>query len=66
MMDDIRNHDAQPTPTEIEWMSIDAVEVIVKSLVLAAIALAIGISASLSQLPVAGATSYAASANPAS
>ena len=66
MMEDIRNHDAQPTPTEIGWMSVDAVEVIVKSLVLAAIALTIGISASLTLQPVAGATSYAASANPAS
>ena len=46
MTDDIRNHDSTPTPHEREWLAIDAVEVIAKSLILAMAALTIGLGVS--------------------
>lgn len=45
-MDDIRNHDAHPTPEESEWVSTDAIALVVKSVGLAGLALAIGVAAS--------------------
>jgi hypothetical protein len=47
MLDDIRDHDARPTLAERQWMAVDAVEIIVKSLALAAIALTVGVTASI-------------------
>jgi hypothetical protein len=59
MLDDIRNHDTKPTEAEKQWMSVDAVEVVVKSIVLAAIALTIGLSASMLLEPIAAAPAVA-------
>jgi len=50
MLDDIRNHDAQPTPEEEDWTRTDPVRLVVKAIALAAVAIAIG--ASLSQILV--------------
>ena len=50
-MDEIRNHDAKPTAEEAEWMSTDAIALIVKSLGLAGLALAIGVAASVVVAP---------------
>jgi hypothetical protein len=44
MLDDIRNHDAQPTEEEEDWMRTDPVRIAVKAIVLAALALGIGVS----------------------
>jgi hypothetical protein len=61
MFDDIRNHDAEPTPEESAWMDIDAIALIVRLLALAGLALAVGVSVSLlvepeGPLPVAAST----------
>jgi hypothetical protein len=50
MLDDIRNHDANPTPEEEDWTQTDPVRLVVKAIALAAVAIAIG--ASMSQLLV--------------
>lgn len=47
MLDDLRNHEASPSMEERQWMDTDAVEVLARSLTLAAIALVIGVSASI-------------------
>ena len=62
MLEDIRNHDTNPSEAEQEWMAFDAVEVVVKSIVLAVVALTIGISASLLMEPVTGSSAVAMSA----
>jgi hypothetical protein len=50
MLDDIRNHDAQPTPEEEDWTRTDPVRMAVKAIALAAVAIAIG--ATLSEVLV--------------
>jgi hypothetical protein len=62
MLEDIRNHDANPTTIEREWMAIDAVEVVMKSIVLAVVALTIGISAALMVGPIDPAPAVSSSA----
>ena len=47
MLDDIRNHDAEPTPQETEWMSTDVLSLVFRAAVLAVIALSVGLSASI-------------------
>ena len=51
MMDDIRNHDAAPTREEAEWVSTDAVALVVRSVGLAGLALAISVAASIVVTP---------------
>jgi hypothetical protein len=51
MMDDIRSHDATPTREEAEWVSTDAIALIVRSVGLAGLALAIGVAASFIVTP---------------
>ena len=47
MLDDIRNHDAMPTPEEAQWMAVDLLRVIFRAAVLAVITLSIGVTASV-------------------
>jgi len=47
MLDDIRNHDADPTPQETEWMSTGVLSLVFRAAVLAVIALSVGLSASI-------------------
>ena len=47
MYDDLRTHEATPSPEEREWMETNVVEVLARSLALAAIAVVIGVSASI-------------------
>jgi hypothetical protein len=47
MLDEIRNHDAMPTPQETEWMSTSILSVVVRAAVLAVIALSVGVSTSI-------------------
>ena len=47
MLEDIRNHDAAPTPEETDWMSTGILGVVVRAALLAVIALAVGLSASI-------------------
>jgi hypothetical protein len=44
-MDDLRNHDTKPSAEERAWMSVDPVAVLARLLVLAILAVAIGLSA---------------------
>ena len=46
-MEDIRNHDATPTREESEWMSTNLLGLVFRAAALAAIALSVGLSASL-------------------
>ena len=47
MVDDLRNHDALPSPEERAWMEQDAVALVMKSVALAFVAIAIGVSVSV-------------------
>ena len=46
MLEDLRNHDATPTAEEREWMAASPFRVLLHLVVLAGIALAIGVSGS--------------------
>ncbi|HET7728558.1 MAG TPA: hypothetical protein VFK48_00875 [Usitatibacter sp.] len=46
-MEDIRNHDSMPTPEEREWMEADTPGAILRGFLLAAVALGIGLVASM-------------------
>jgi len=46
MLEDFRNHDAAPTPQEREWMAANPFNVLLHLVVLAGIAVAIGLSGS--------------------
>jgi hypothetical protein len=46
MLDDIRNHDARMTREEEEWLRTDPLQVVLKALGLAAVAIAIGTAVS--------------------
>jgi hypothetical protein len=47
MLEDIRNHDPAPTPEESELMSTNLLSLVFRAAALAAIALSVGISATL-------------------
>ena len=46
MMDDLRNHDTAPNAQERAWMSVDPFAVLLRLVVLASLAVAIGLAAS--------------------
>ena len=46
MVEEIRNHDAEPTEEESRWMDVEPVSAVVGLMVVAALALAISVSAS--------------------
>ena len=46
MLEDVRNHDATPTAQEREWMATNPFRVLLHLVMLAGIALAIGMSGS--------------------
>ena len=48
MLDDIRDHDPNPTAEDALWTAADPVHLVLKAVALAAVAIAIGVS--LSQL----------------
>jgi hypothetical protein len=47
MLDDLRDHEASSSAEKRHWMDTDAVEVLARALGLAAVALVIGVSASI-------------------
>ena len=47
MMDDIRNHDPMPSAAESAWMQVDGVAAVVRACALAAVALLVGLGASM-------------------
>lgn len=51
MLDDIRNHDPQPTREEELWSTTDPVSLVLKAVGLAAVAIAIGVSVSQLLVP---------------
>ena len=63
MMDDIRNHDSMPTREEAEWLSTDAIALVVRSVGLAGLALAIGVAASMLVTPTHAVAPLAAAAS---
>ena len=63
MLDDFRNHDATPTREEAEWVSTDAIALVVKSVGLAGLALAIGVAASVLISPTLDVPAIAAAAS---
>ncbi|MEO7742117.1 MAG: hypothetical protein ABIR98_04205 [Usitatibacter sp.] len=63
-MDEIRgNHDAAPTREEAEWVSTDAIALVVRSLGLAGVALIIGVAASMVVSPSQAVAPLAAAAS---
>ena len=46
-MDDIRNHDTHPTEEEAAWMETDGLGAVVRACVLGAVALMVGLGASM-------------------
>ena len=63
MSDDIRNHDAEPTEAERAWMDTNPLAVLVRLAVIAGIALAIGLTATVAIDPVQKSTTTASAAN---
>ena len=61
MVDDLRNHDAEPTREEREWMEQNVVGNVVRGLALGAFALAIGVATSLVLEPAPAPASVASS-----
>ena len=51
MLDDIRDHDPNPTAEEELWTVADPVRLVLKALGLAAVAIAIGVSVSQLVMP---------------
>jgi hypothetical protein len=47
MLDDVRNHEALPTEEESAWVQADALGLIARALALAAVALVLGLGASM-------------------
>ena len=47
MLEDLRDHDANPTPEESEGMSADILAMVFRAAVLAAVALSVGLSVSI-------------------
>ena len=62
MLEDIRNHDATPSPEEAEWVSTDAIALVMRSVGLAGLALAIGVAASVVVTPTHAVAPLAAAA----
>ena len=56
MLEDFRNHDPNPTAQERAWMSVNPFPVVLRLIVLAGLAVAIGLSASQSINPPQAAT----------
>jgi hypothetical protein len=56
MMDDLRNHDTEPTREERAWMAADPLALVAKLVVLAILAVAIGLSATQMAAPTASET----------
>jgi hypothetical protein len=52
MLEDFRNHDAKPTEEERAWMNTNPFSVLVRLVVIAGIALAIGLSTTAEIDPV--------------
>jgi hypothetical protein len=53
MMDDLRNHDTKPNAQERAWMAVDPVAVVAKLVVLAILAVSIGLAATQIAAPPA-------------
>jgi len=51
MLDDIRNHDAHPTPEELAWMDTDPLKGATRALVMVGVSLMIGMGASFILVP---------------
>lgn len=51
MLDEIRDHDPNPTAEEQLWTLVDPVHLVVKAVALAAVAIAIGVSVSQLVMP---------------
>ena len=53
MLDDLRNHDTSPNEQERAWMSVDPVAVVARLVVLAVLAVSIGLAATQIAAPPA-------------
>ena len=53
MLDDLRNHDTKPNAQERAWMSVDPFAVVLRLVVLASLAVAIGLAATQMAVPSA-------------
>ena len=62
MLDDFRNHDATPTEEERGWLNTNPFAVLARLAVIAGIALAIGLTATVAIDPVQKSTTSASAA----
>jgi hypothetical protein len=51
MLDDIRNHDARPSPEEVQWMSVDPLRSAAHALVMVGLSIMVGVAASFAAMP---------------
>ena len=61
MLDDIRNHDARPTPEEAQWMGVDPLKSAAHALVMVGLSIMVGVAASFAAMPEPSPTAVAAS-----
>ena len=64
MLEDLRNHDATPTEEERAWLNADPFAVLLRLVVIAGIALAIGLTATVSIDPVQKSSTTASAGAP--
>ncbi|HET9470741.1 MAG TPA: hypothetical protein VFO24_06520 [Usitatibacter sp.] len=61
MLDDIRNHDARPTPEEAQWMNVDPLKSAAHALVMVGLSIMVGVAASVAAMPQAAPAAVVAS-----
>ena len=47
MLDDLRSRDRRPSPEESDWMRLDPIDALSRAVLLAGIAMAVGVGASI-------------------
>ena len=61
MLDDIRDHDASPSPEEVQWMNVDPLKSAAHALVMVGLSIMVGVAASFAAMPEPAPTAVVAS-----
>ncbi len=60
MLDDLRSHDPRPSSEESEWMRMDPVDALARAVLMAGIAMAVGVGVGILVTPLVASVSAAA------